>query len=120
MSKISNKNRKKHYDNYKMGGHYDTNKRLKQTRHEKRMARFAKRKEEGKTYVYSKERAKAKREEAYENGVILGTNVGGNRGRDTEVAKTTSIFRKLRNQLEAEVAKEKEKLLSGKGKEKVA
>lgn len=109
MSRVSNKNRKKHYDNYKMGGHYDTNKKLKQTRHERRMARFAKRKEEGKTYVYSKERAKAKREEAYENGVTLGTNVNSNKGKDSEVAKTTSIFRKLRNYLEKEAAKEKAK-----------
>ena len=120
MSRISNKNRKKHYDNYKMGGHYDTNKKLKQARHKKRMDRFAKRREEGKAYVYSKERAEAKREEAYKNGVELGTNIGSNRGKHTPIAVATSIFRKLRNQLEAEATKEKEKLMSGKGKEKIA
>ena len=103
-----------------MGGHYDANKRLKQARHERRMARFAKRKEEGKTYVYSKERAEAKREEAYKNGVTIGTNVGSNRGRDTEVAKVTSIFRKLRNQIEAELMREKERFIKNKNKENVS
>ena len=40
--------------NYKARGQRETNKAIKQKRHEKRVADFAKRKEEGKTYTYQK------------------------------------------------------------------
>lgn len=46
---------KKHHEwckAYKMRGQREINKAIKQERHKKRMERFAKRKEEGKSYVY--------------------------------------------------------------------
>lgn len=48
---------KKHTEwckNYKSRGQREINKAIKQKRHEKRVAQFAKRKEEGKTYSYQK------------------------------------------------------------------
>lgn len=48
---------KKHNEwckNYKSRGQREVNKAIKQKRHEKRVAQFAKRREEGKTYSYQK------------------------------------------------------------------
>lgn len=48
---------KKHTEwckNYKSRGQREINKAIKQKRHEKRVAQFAKRREEGKTYSYQK------------------------------------------------------------------
>lgn len=48
---------KKHNEwckNYKSRGQREVNKAIKQKRHEKRVAQFAKRKEEGKTHSYQK------------------------------------------------------------------
>jgi hypothetical protein len=78
------------------------------------MARFAKRRESGKAYVYSKEKADAKFKEAC-GGYNLDKlnkdeiaelknkfhkpNKEGNRGSDTPLAKQTSEMRKLDNLL---------------------
>ena len=51
---------KKKYDKYKSSGTREKNKKLKAERHEKRMAKFARRKEEGKSYEYDAEKAKQK------------------------------------------------------------
>ena len=50
--KAGNKNHKERCKRYKQEGRRNTNKLKKQKRHEKRMQKFAKRKEEGKTYQY--------------------------------------------------------------------
>lgn len=52
MAKIKNPSNKKRYDAYKNSGRRLINKEEKQKRHEKRMAKFAKRREEGKAYEY--------------------------------------------------------------------
>lgn len=118
MARKGNKSNAKCYDSYKMSGRKDTNKKLKQARHEKRLARFAKRKEEGKCYEYSASRAETKRKEALEEGVVLGTNVDSNRGTHTHYAKLTSFFRKVDYQIEED--KKKEKAFARKGGVKTA
>lgn len=49
---------------YKDSGRREQNKRAKQAKNQKRIERFAKRKEEGKTYTYSKEKSAKKINEA--------------------------------------------------------
>ena len=50
--KAGNKNHKERCKRYKQEGRRNTNKIKKQKKHEKRIQKFAKRKEEGKTYKY--------------------------------------------------------------------
>lgn len=109
MSRIGNKNRKKHYEDYKMGGHRELNKGLKKLRLEKRLARFAKRKEEGKHYKYDKD-----------NALDTGSNVNSKRGIHTPYAKLTSLMRKLDNELEREIETEKKLARKANSKEKLA
>lgn len=52
MAKIKNPSNKKRYDAYKNSGRRLINKAENQKKHEKRMERFAKRREEGKSYEY--------------------------------------------------------------------
>lgn len=52
MAKIKNPSNKKRYDAYKNSGRRLINKAEKQKKHEKRMEKFARRREEGKTYEY--------------------------------------------------------------------
>jgi hypothetical protein len=87
-------------DKYKMSGHKEENKRLRKLRHEKRLARFAKRKEDGKCYSYSSENSSGLNE----------SNVGSNQARHTNYAKLTSIFRKLNNQIAEETMAEKARI----------
>ena len=75
------------------------------------MLRFVKRKEDGKSYVYDKDRSRKKfkdfckhidPETIKEQREILhdkcfAPNKNGKRGRDTDVAKYTSVYRKLDN-----------------------
>ena len=51
MSK-PNKNRKKYYETYKQENRRLKNKEKKREKHEKRMAKFVKRRKEGKAYSY--------------------------------------------------------------------
>lgn len=51
---------KKSCDKYKTSGHYEENKRRKQEKIAKKLAKFAKRREEGTAYKYDKEKTNAK------------------------------------------------------------
>lgn len=89
---------KKACDKYKMSGHKEENKKMRQLRHEKRLARFAKRREDG---VAPREKSDS-----------TGTNVNSNRAMHTPYARLTSIFRKLNNQIAEETMREKARLQS--------
>ena len=52
MAKIKNASNKKRYDAYKNSGKRLINKAEKQKKHEKRMEKFSKRREDGKSYEY--------------------------------------------------------------------
>ena len=129
---------KKRCEKYKMSGHKEENKKLRQLRHQKRMDRFAKRREEGKVYQYSKERTNTKIDEYYGDGFsnkkffkekredaikfgpsgnIFAPNKNSNRAMHTPLARWTSAWRKLNNQLSAEAAAAKaaKSALEGKG-----
>ena len=119
------------YDRYKNSGNKEKNKVAKKIRHDKRMARFAERRESGKTYVYSKEKADAKLKKAY-GGYNLDKlskdeiaelknnfnkpNKGSNRGSDTPLAKQTSEMRKLNNLLKKMEEENKKKRKSNSNK----
>ncbi len=96
---------KKVCDKYKASGTREANKRIKQARHEKRMARFAKRKEEGKTYTYEpnpyEKDSKAYLKEAYDRSLK-------NVDHRLPLAKMTSLIRKVEDQINKEIAAAKE------------
>ena len=96
---------KKACDKYKMSGHKEENKKLRQLRHEKRLARFAKRKEKDKFLCKEKD--------------TIGTNLDSNRAMHTPYARLTSIFRKLDNQIAEENMREKAIIQRENLKEKV-
>lgn len=54
MDKDKHQKHKKQCEKYKAEGRREQNKRIKQQKHEERMAKFAKRREDGKTYTYKK------------------------------------------------------------------
>ncbi len=93
-------NNKKRCEKYKMRGALAENKLKKQKRHEKRIEKFKKRREEGKCYVYQ---ARDKSERPKEPN----SNVGSNRGRHTEYARLTSLFSKLDREIAMAMAAEK-------------
>lgn len=111
---------KQKYDKYKNSGNKAKNKILKQERHEKRLAKFAKRREDGKNYVYSKDKAKSKFDSVYSKknykteemtelkNTLFKSNQNSNRGRHTPLAKYTSEMRKLDNRLRAREEEEKQ------------
>lgn len=98
MSK-PNKRHKEKCQAYKQSGRREFNKAKKQERHEKRMAKFAKRREEGKTYEYKpnpyKQGSKNWKHERDDRAAK-------NTGKRLEIARMDSIWRKLNNELEAE------------------
>lgn len=107
----------KKYDQYRSSGRREKNKQLKAARNEKRIARFKKRQEEGKTYKYNPERAKKKLADAgyntnsdyyRDNEFAIRKEVYGG-DHKTETAKRTSVMRKLDNLLAAKKAEEKVK-----------
>lgn len=93
-------NNKKRCEKYKMRGALAENKLKKQKRHEKRIEKFKKRREEGKCYVYQ---ARDKSERPKEPN----SNIGSNRGRHTEYARLTSLFSKLDREIAMAQAVEK-------------
>ncbi len=109
------------YDRYKNSGHKEQNKRDRAARNEKRIAKFAARKEDGKTYVYDKNKSQKKfkefckhidsdtmkeyRDILHDN--CFASNKNGKRGRDTEHAKYTSVYRKLNNEIEKQKQNDK-------------
>lgn len=116
----------KKYDQYRSSGRREKNKQLKAARNEKRIAKFKKRREEGKAYKYNPERAKKKlldagykpNSEYYkDNELAIRKEVYGG-DHKTEISKRTSALRKLDNLLAAKKAEEKIK--DGYGKDKSA
>ena len=101
--KVGNKNHKARCERYKQSGRRIINKQKKAERHKKRMEKFAKRREEGKTYQYTpipykegtKEYIEEKRNRASKNV-----------SHSTPTSIYDSVMRKLDNRL----AKEREAL----------
>lgn len=104
MAKSNNKSNKARYDSYKNSGRKIINKEKKKLRHEKRMAKFAKRKENGKTYTY-KANPFPKDSEAY----IKEQNERSlkNKGHKTDFSKFVSIMAKLQNKINKAIIEEK-------------
>lgn len=120
---------KKWCENYKKSGKREENKRIKQKRDEKRRERFAKRREEGKTYKYDPAKSAAKIQEAFKDDWninskefkemkeilvrdLFAPNQGSNRTKHMEYSKRKSIERKLddefmKKKYEAKMANEK-------------
>ena len=98
---------KKACEKYRLSGHKQENKKLKQERHEKNLAKFAKRKEDGKAYEYKTNPykkgsddyviEKQNRQEKYATS-----------GTKTEVQKFSSVMKKLNNWLDSEEKRIKE------------
>ena len=96
----NSKNGKGSYALYKAQGCREKNKALKAKRHEKRLAKFARRKEEGKTYEY-KPIPFAKDTEKY----IIEKNARRNKmeetwNRKTPLQRFISAMRKCKNEVE--------------------
>lgn len=97
--KMGNKAHKERCKQYKAEGRRELNKKKKQARHEKRMQRFAERRESGKCYQYDKKRTEKK----IKDRVPIGTNLGSNKR--TDVAEWDSISAKLNKIYEEEKKK---------------
>lgn len=95
---------KKACDKYRQLGRKQINKDLKAKKHEARMAHFAKRKEEGKSYVYEPPKSKGERRRRAKKNV----------DRRLPIAKLDSIFRKLDNEIARLKLEEKNKEKRGK------
>lgn len=97
MSKIGRD--KKKCEKYKQSGHRETNKQLKKERNEKRIAKFAKRRAEGKAYADNNDGSGTKEcssgPNTFEKSIIT------ERANDHRLsyARWTSIIRKLNNEL---------------------
>ena len=103
-------NNKKRCEKYKQRGALEKNKALRQERNEKRIAKFAKRREEGTCYVYHKRDPDVPPK-------MPESNVGSKQGRHTDYAITRSIFAILDRKIAAEKAAEKSKTKPSQGSE---
>lgn len=114
MAKPGNQNHKKRYERYKNSGRREENKLKKQQRAEKLKAKFAARKEEGKTYEYKPNPYKKDSAE-YRHEELIRSRKNEAYGHKTECQKWTSIFAKLtyENEKLKKLAKASEK--TGKG-----
>lgn len=99
MSRIGKNKRR--CDKYKNSGHHEINKHLKQERHEKRMTRFAKRKADGKSYVYQSDRTGTKENPSGPNTFEKGIVTELRDDHRLPYSRWTSIMRKLNNDLAA-------------------
>lgn len=97
MAKSGNANHKKRYDRYKTQGRREANKKLKQERNEKRIAKFAKRKEEGKSYQYKPNPYKEDSADYTHEALIRHEKTLSKKG---EFQRRTSVMRKLQNELD--------------------
>lgn len=105
MAKIKNPSNKKRYDRYKQENRRAINKKKKAMKHEKRMARFAKRREDGKTYQYEPNPYKKDTKEYYEEERRrLNKN---NNKKKTDTQKLDSVYGKLSNYLSDKEKKRK-------------
>lgn len=111
---------KKSCEKYKLSGHREENKATKQKKHEARMARFAKRKEDGKNYVWKKGHAeeKLKSGENVNFDPVRGwvSNYGSNRAKHTEVSRWKSVMDRVDYEVAKQVAEEKAKERKGQKK----
>lgn len=103
MSKIGRN--KKACENYRLSGRKAENKAKRQVRHEKRLAYFAKRREEGKTYEYKPNPYPKDTNAYYEEKQYRAEK---NIKHQIPLQKFTSIMAKLNNQL-AKVRDERSK-----------
>lgn len=111
---------KKNCEKYKLSGRREENKAVKQKKHEARLTRFAKRKEEGKSYVWKKGHAeeKFKSGEAVNFDPVKGwiANYGSNRAKHTEVSRWRSVMGKMDYEIAQKVAEEKAEERKGRKK----
>lgn len=116
MSRPGNQNKKKRFEKYKSSGRREANKIVKQQRDEKRRARFAKRKEEGKAYEYEPIPYE-KGSKDYNREARIRTQK--NQSHKTEYQTVTSILQRIQNELDCQAKEEKlmaDKATKGKGK----
>lgn len=92
-NKIGNK--KKKCEKYKMQGRLEKNKELKQKRNEKRIEKFRRRREEGKAYVYDKDKSPKE--------------LPGNGGK-TEYQEWVSIMAKLQREIDKKTKAKKQEM----------
>ena len=104
MSKIGRN--KKRCEHYRTSGNLQINKLLKQERNEKRMARFAARREAGKTYKYQAN-PYVKDSTAYVTEATQRAEKNVDWG--LPLQKLTSVMQKLSNHLAKEIAENKVK-----------
>lgn len=102
------------YDKYKNSGHQAENKRLRAEMDKKRKERFAKRREEGKTYKYKENPYPTDSAEYAHEALIRAEK---NKSKKTEPQRLRSMFAKLDNEINKEIKQMKsEKRLEGKEK----
>jgi len=108
MAKPGNKNNKERCQKYKTQGRREKNKRLKQERNEKRIARFAKRKAEGKGF-WGKDRT---RTEDPSGSNVTEKELFRDYANDHRLpyARETSVFRKLANKINGEALELKHRM----------
>lgn len=98
MSK-PNKNRKKYYETYKQENRRLKNKEKKREKHEKRMAKFVKRRKEGKAYSYKPNPF----ETGTEKYILEENNRRRKNNRPIDIGKWDSVMRKLKNRRDKEL-----------------
>lgn len=104
---------KKKCEKYRNSGRREENKKLRQERNVKRIERFVKRQENGKTYTYRNGHAKEKLDMGQDDNYIAcldrwKSNHGSGRAMHTDVSKWKSIMRKVTNDVNKQIAAEKE------------
>lgn len=116
-----NKAHKQRCENYKKRGQREINKKLKQEKDKKRIARFAKRREEGKSYKYEPltppaDDASFREKSAYltERKIRAEKNVDHR----TPWAKNRSYMQKLQNEIDKAALEEKRRMEAANGKKK--
>ena len=114
-----NKAHKERCVKYKNRGQREINKKKKQERDKKRIARFAKRREEGKTYKYEPLTPPAEDATKMEKQLyVRERNFRATKNEDhrTHWARNRSLLQKLQNELDKAALEEKRKLEAANGK----
>ena len=104
MAKIKNPSNKKRYERYKQENRRGINKEKKQKRHQKRLERFAKRREEGKNYSYEKSPYADWKDEERQLEAIIKQNKKDSR---LPLQRWDSIWNKLCYKVNKQIAAEK-------------
>lgn len=113
MAKPGNLNNRKRCERYKNSGRREENKKIRQARDEKRRAKFAQRREDGKVYNYTPNPYKEGTSE-YNKEVLARKEKTVSK--KTEWQRIESIMRKLQNEIE----KKKKLIKNGGGEEDVS